>query len=149
MKPAAKSYCARKEDFPTSAMEWFLVDAEGKTLGRMASKIAVILRGKNKPSFTPHVDTGAFVVVVNADKVSLSGAKLDQKFYYKHSGHLGHLKSASAREMMAKKPEEVIRQAVKGMLPHNRMSRKLIVKLKIYSGKDHPHAAQKPAALEL
>jgi large subunit ribosomal protein L13 len=149
MKPAAKSYCAKKEDFPLGSREWFLVDADGKSLGRMACKIADVLRGKNKPSFTPHVDSGAFVIVINADKVALSGKKLDQKFYYRHSGYLGHLRSTSAREMMKKKPDEVIRKAVKGMLPHNRLSEKLIVKLKIYSGKEHPHAAQSPAALEL
>ncbi|MDH5509583.1 MAG: 50S ribosomal protein L13 [Nitrospinota bacterium] len=149
MKPAAKSYSAKKEEFPLGDKEWFVVDANGKALGRMACKIADVLRGKNKPTFTPHVDTGAFVVVINAGKVALSGKKQDQKIYYRHSGYLGSLKSVSAREMLSKKPEEVLRQAVKGMLPKNKLADQIILKLKIYAGGEHPHAAQNPTALEL
>ncbi|MDH5477133.1 MAG: 50S ribosomal protein L13 [Nitrospinota bacterium] len=149
MKPAAKSYSAKPEDFPLSAREWFLVDAEGKTLGRIACKIADVLRGKNKPTFTPHVDTGAFVIVINAEKVSLSGKKLDQKIYYRHTGYIGHLKSVSARDLLATKPEEIILKAVKGMLPHNKLADQMIKKLKIFAGNEHPHAAQNPAPLEL
>ncbi|MDH5638791.1 MAG: 50S ribosomal protein L13, partial [Nitrospinota bacterium] len=108
-----------------------------------------VLRGKNKPTFTPHVDTGAFVVVINADKVALSGKKQDQKIYYRHSGYLGSLKSVSAREMLSKKPEEVLRHAVKGMLPKNKLADQIILKLKIYAGDEHPHVAQNPTALEL
>jgi len=131
------------------AREWFLVDAQGKTLGRIATKIADLLRGKNKPTFTPHVDTGAFVIIINAEKVALTGNKQDQKIYYRHSGYLGSLRSTSARQLLAKKPEDVIMKAVKGMLPKNRLSDQIIKKLKIYPGAEHPHVAQNPAALEL
>jgi len=149
MKPAVKSYCAKIEEFPMGAREWFLVDAKGKTLGRIATKIADLLRGKNKPTFTPHVDTGAFVIIINAEKVALTGNKQDQKIYYRHSGYLGSLRSTSARQLLAKKPEDVILKAVKGMLPKNRLSDQIIKKLKIYPGGEHPHVAQNPAALEL
>ncbi len=126
---------------------WYVVDAEGQVLGRLATKIATMLRGKHKPIFTPHLDTGDFVVVVNADKVRLTGRKLDQKKYYRHSGYMGGLKEATAKEMLERKPEEVIRLAVKRMLPKNRLGRKQLKKLKIYAGPDHPHTAQQPQPL--
>ena len=129
--------------------KWWIVDLQGKVLGRAATGIATVLRGKNKPEFTHHIDTGDFVVVINADKVVLTGDKLDKKFYYRHSGYHSGLKTTVARKMMAEKPEEVIRKAVWGMLPKNRLGRTLIKKLKVYAGPDHPHAAQQPAQLEL
>ncbi len=129
--------------------KWYLVDAKGKVLGRLASQLAARLRGKHKPIFTPHTDTGDFVVVVNADKVVLTGKKWDKKFYYRHSGYLGGLKVTSARKMLETKPEEVIRQAVKGMLPKNSLGRRQLKKLKVYAGSDHPHQAQKPEVLEI
>jgi large subunit ribosomal protein L13 len=138
-----KTYFAKKEE-PVEK-KWVLVDAEGKILGRMASEIADILRGKNKPVFTPHVDTGDFVVVINAEKVRLTGKKLDRKVYYRHSGYLGGLRAQSAKEVLEKKPEELIRHAVKGMLPKNRLGRKIFGKLKVYRGPEHPHEAQMPA----
>lgn len=124
--------------------EWYLVDAEGQTLGRLATRTATVLRGKHKPIFTPHVDTGDHVIVVNADKVKLTGRKLDQKHYYHYSGYPGGLRSLSAREVLERNPERIIEQAVRGMLPKNRLSRQLIKKLKVYAGPDHPHAAQQP-----
>lgn len=129
--------------------KWYVVDAEGKTLGRLATGIAAILRGKHKPTFTPHVDCGDFVIVVNADKVALTGKKLDQKIYYRHSGYLGGLKATSARTMLATRPVRPIELAVKGMLPHNRLGRQMIRKLKVYAGPEHPHAAQKPEKIDL
>ncbi len=123
---------------------WFVVDASEFELGRLATRIAVILRGKHKPTFTPHVDTGDFVVVVNASQVKLTGRKLDQKGYHHYSGYKGGLKSRVAREVREDDPERMIQQAVKGMLPKNRLSRQLITKLKVYGGAEHPHAAQKP-----
>jgi len=136
------TYFARKEDFEERG--WFLIDAQGQILGRLASEVASILRGKNKPVFTPHVDTGDFVVVINAEKIKLTGKKWDQKMYYRHSGYPGGLKSLSAKEVLEKKPEELIRHAVKGMLPKNRLGRKMLKKLKIYVGEEHPHEAQTP-----
>jgi large subunit ribosomal protein L13 len=127
--------------------KWLLVDAEGQVLGRLASQIAARLRGKHKPVFTPHVDAGDFVVVVNADKVRFTGRKLDQKIYYRHSNYPGGLKSETLKERLEKKPEEVVRDAVWGMLPKNRLGRTLIKKLKVYSGAEHPHEAQKPEPL--
>lgn len=135
-----KTYFARNED--PIEKKWVLVDASGKILGRMATEIADILRGKNKPVYTPHVDTGDFVVVVNAEKVQLTGKKWDQKFYYRHSGYIGGLKAQSAKEVLERKPETLIRHAVKGMLPKNRLGRKMINKLKVYRGSEHPHEAQ-------
>ncbi len=129
--------------------KWHLVDAEGKVLGRLASRVANVLRGKHKPIFTPHVDTGDFVVVVNADKVRLTGGKLDKKLYFRFSGYPSGLKSKSAREMLEQKPEELIRLAVRGMLPNNRLNRRVLTKLKVYAGPDHPHQAQQPETLEL
>ena len=129
--------------------KWFLVDAEGKTLGRLASQIAKILMGKHKPIYTPFVDTGDFVVVVNADKIHVTGKKMNSKIYYRHSGYLGGLKQRTLKEMLDKRPEEVIRLAVKRMLPKNRLGRKMLKKLKIYASSEHPHAAQKPEKIEL
>jgi large subunit ribosomal protein L13 len=138
-----KTYTARKGEVPRN---WYLVDAQGKVLGRLASRIAMVLRGKTKPVFTPHTDTGDFVVVVNAAQVQLTGRKLDNKIYYRHSGYIGGLKEISARRQLQKKPEEVLRHAVRGMLPKNSLGRKLLKKLKIYAGGAHPHQAQQPAA---
>lgn len=128
---------------------WFVVDASDKILGRLASAVAVRLRGKHKPEYAPHMDTGDFIVVVNAAKVRTTGHKLDQKKYYRHSGWIGGLKETSLRDMLATKPEEVIRKAVRGMLPKNRLGRAMLKKLKIYSGEAHPHEAQKPETLAL
>ena len=129
--------------------KWLLVDAEGKSLGRIASRIANALRGKDQPTFTPHVDTGSFVIVINAEKVKLTGNKLDQKVYYRHSGRIGSLKSMTARELLEKKPEQVIIRAVKGMLPKNRLSGAVIKKLKVYAGSEHPHVSQQPVPMEV
>ena len=128
--------------------EWQLVDAEGKTLGRLATQIADTLRGKDKPQYTPHVDTGDFVVVVNAEKVAVTGNKLDDKRYYRHSGYPGGLRSRTLREQLDRRPEEVIRKAVKGMLPRNRLGRAQLRKLKVYAGPEHPHTAQSPKELK-
>ena len=127
---------------------WYLVDAEGKTLGRLATQIADTLRGKTKPEYTPHVDTGDFVVVVNAEKIAVTGKKLSDKKYYRHSGYPGGLKTRSLSDMLERRPEEVLRLAVKGMLPRNRLARKQLTKLKIYAGPEHPHEAQNPRPLE-
>jgi large subunit ribosomal protein L13 len=128
---------------------WLVVDATGKTLGRLATQIADVLRGKRKPEYTPHVDTGDFVVVVNAEKIAVTGAKLDQKIYYRHTGYPGGIKQRTLREQLERRPTEVIRKAVKGMLPRNKLAAAQITKLKIYAGPDHPHAAQAPKQLEL
>ncbi len=128
---------------------WVLVDAEGQVLGRLASRVAQILRGKDKANFTPHVDTGDFVVVINADKIKTTGKKLDKKYYYSHSGHAGGIHSKSLREMLDRKPEEVIKLAVKGMLPKNRLNRRVLTKLKVYAGPEHPHQAQDPEEIKL
>jgi large subunit ribosomal protein L13 len=131
------------------ARDWYVVDAEGKTLGRLATAIADTLRGKNKPQYTPHVDTGDFVVVVNAEKIAVTGKKLDEKIYYRHSGYPGGLKERTLREQLDRRPTEVLRKAVKGMLPRNRLARQQINKLKIYAGPEHPHDAQGPKPLPL
>jgi large subunit ribosomal protein L13 len=128
---------------------WYVVDAEGETLGRLATRIADTLRGKGKAEYTPHVDTGDFVVVVNAEKVHVTGNKLDQKRYYRHSGYPGGLRSRTLREQLDRRPTEVIRKAVKGMLPKNRLARQQLNKLKVYAGPDHPHEAQAPKPLEV
>ena len=128
--------------------QWHLVNAEGQILGRLATRIADTLRGKDKPQFTPHVDTGDFVVVVNAEKVAVTGKKLDDKMYHRHSGYPGGLRSRSLREQLERRPEEVIRKAVKGMLPRNRLGRAQLRKLKIYAGPEHPHTAQAPKELK-
>ena len=129
--------------------KWYVVDAEGLALGRVASQVANILRGKNKPIYTPNVDTGDFVIVINASKVILTGKKLDQKIYYKHSGYVGGLKETKYRKLMAEKPEEALRHAVVGMLPKGPLGRQMAKKLKIYAGAEHEHAAQQPEKLEL
>jgi len=131
----------------TIERKWYVVDAEGKTLGRLASEVAKVLRGKNKPIFTPHIDTGDYVIVVNAAKVSVSGKKLDQKIYYHHSEYVGGMKETTLREMLAKKPEKVTELAVKGMLPKGPLGRSMIKKLHVYAGPDHEQQAQKPEAL--
>ncbi len=130
-------------------MKWYLIDAEGQTLGRLASQIASIIRGKNKPTYTPHADTGDFVVVINAEKINVTGNKLNNKIYYNHSGYAGGLKKRTLKEMLEKKPEEVLRKAIWGMLPHNKLGRKQMGKVKIYAGPEHPHEAQKPELLSL
>ena len=129
--------------------EWYLVDATDKILGRLATQIANVLRGKNKPIFTPHVDTGDFIIVTNAEKVKLTGKKLENKRYYRHSGYPGGFRVRTAQEILKKKPEDLIMLAVKGMLPKNRLGSKLLTKLKVYAGKAHPHEAQQPKVLEL
>lgn len=127
--------------------KWYVVDAEGCTLGRLASEVAKVLRGKNKPTFTPHMDCGDYVIVVNADQIKVTGKKLDQKIYYNHSDYVGGMKETTLREMMAKKPEKVIELAVKGMLPKGPLGRSMIDKLHVYAGPDHEQAAQKPEVL--
>jgi large subunit ribosomal protein L13 len=139
------TYSAKKSD---NEGKWWLVDAEGAVLGRLASSIASRLRGKHNPLFTPHVDIGDWVVVINADKVVLTGRKLENKTYYRHSGYIGGLKSITAKKLMEKRPEDLIRFAVKGMLPKNRLGRKLFKKLKVYAGSQHPHDAQQPEVLK-
>ena len=129
--------------------KWYVVDAEGKTLGRLATKIAYILRGKNKAYYTPHQECGDFVVVVNADKISVTGNKLEGKKYYRHSGYVGSLKEITLAELLKKKPTAPLEKAVKGMLPQNRLGRKLFTNLKVYKGPDHPHASQQPLILEV
>ena len=133
----------------TIERKWYVVDATGHTLGRLASEIASILRGKNKPTYTPHIDTGDYAIVVNADKIQVTGKKLDQKVYYNHSDYVGGMKETTLREKMAKKPEDVIYLAVKGMLPKGPLGREMITKLHVYAGADHKHQAQKPEVLEI
>jgi large subunit ribosomal protein L13 len=128
---------------------WYVVDADGKTLGRLATRIADALRGKDKPQYTPHIDTGDFVVVVNAEKISVTGNKLDDKVYYRHSGYPGGIRSRTLREELERRPTEVIRKAVKGMLPRNRLARAQLTKLKVYAGPEHPHSAQNPEELKV
>jgi large subunit ribosomal protein L13 len=140
------TYSAKRSD---NQGKWWLVDAEGAVLGRLASMIAARLRGKHNPLYTPHTDTGDWVVVINAEKVVLTGRKWDQKTYYRHSGYIGNLKSITARKLLEKRPEDLIRFAVKGMLPKNRLGRKLNKKLKVYSGNKNPHTAQQPEVLNL
>ena len=127
--------------------KWYVVEAEGCTLGRLASGVASVLRGKNKPQFTPHVDTGDYVIVVNADKIKVTGKKMDQKIYYNHSDYVGGMKETTLKEMMAKKPEKVVELAVKGMLPKGPLGREMYTKLFVYAGPEHKHAAQKPEVL--
>lgn len=141
-----KTYVANSE---TRERNWLVVDANGQTLGRLATQIADALRGKRKPEYTPHVDTGDFVIVINAEKISVSGNKRTEKRYYRHSGYPGGIKSRTLEEMLERRPEEVIRLAVKGMLPRNRLARKQLTKLKVYAGAEHPHAAQQPQPLEI
>ena len=137
---------AKKEDV---TRDWYLVDVDNKVLGRVATEIANVLRGKNKPTFTPSVDTGDFVIVVNAEKIALTGKKLSDKTYYSHSGYVGGLKEISAGKLLDKKPEELLKKAVKGMLPKNKLARHMLKKLKIYAGATHPHSAQNPKDLNI
>jgi large subunit ribosomal protein L13 len=144
-RDAMKTYVAKPTD---RERNWLVVDATGQTLGRLATRIADALRGKGKPEYTPHIDTGDFVVVVNAEKISVTGNKREDKKYYRHSGYPGGLKVRTFQEMQDRRPEEIIRLAVKGMMPRNRLARKQITKLKIYAGPEHPHTAQKPQPME-
>ena len=141
-----KTFVAREQDV---VKKWYVVDAKDQIIGRLATQIAMVLRGKTKPIFTPHCDTGDFVVVVNADQALLTGKKLDDKIYYRHSGYMGGIKSNTARQTFQGKPEAVLREAVRGMLPKNSLGRRLLKKLKIYTGGEHPHQAQKPEPLAL
>jgi large subunit ribosomal protein L13 len=141
-----KTYVATPSD---RQRDWLLVDATGQTLGRLATQIADALRGKRKPAYTPHIDTGDFVIVINAERISVTGNKLRDKRYHRHSGYPGGLRSRSLAEMLERRPEEVLRLAVKGMLPRNRLGRKQLTKLKIYAGPEHPHAAQQPRPMEI
>ena len=140
-----KTYQAKKEEL---SRRWYLMNAEGKVLGRLSTELAKILKGKNKPSYTPHVDTGDFVVVINAEKITLTGKKMKDKVYYHHTGYPGGIKETTAEKLLVKKPTEIIRMAVKGMLPKNSLGRQMLRKLKIYAGPNHPHEAQKPILLE-
>ena len=141
-----KTYVATPAD---RQRDWYVVDAEGQTLGRLATRIADALRGKRKPEYTPHVDTGDFIVVVNAEKIRVTGDKLAQKRYWRHSGYPGGIKSQTLGDLLERRPEEVIRRAVKGMLPRNRLARAQLRKLKVYAGAEHPHQAQKPQQLDM
>jgi large subunit ribosomal protein L13 len=141
-----KTYQAKKEELDR---KWYLVNAEGKVLGRLSTELVKVLKGKNKPTYTPHIDTGDFVVVVNAGKVTLTGKKMKDKIYYHHTGYPGGIKEINAEKLLAKKPTEMIRMAVKGMLPKNSLGRQMLRKLKIYAGPNHPHDAQKPVPLEI
>ena len=140
-----KTYVAKQSDIKR---EWLVVDADGQSLGRLASKVAALLRGKHKPIFTPGLDTGDFVIVVNAAKVTVTGKKMDEKFYYTLSGYPGGLRSISLRDQLAKHPDRVVTHAVWGMLPHNKLGRAMLKKLKVYGGAEHPHAAQTPVVLK-
>ncbi|MCQ2548218.1 MAG: 50S ribosomal protein L13 [Clostridia bacterium] len=140
-----KSYIAKPADVER---KWYVVDAEGKTLGRLAAQVAMVLRGKNKPIYTPHVDCGDYVIIINADKVNVTGKKREDKIYKHHTGYPGGLKEVAFKDLQAAKPEEIIRHAVKGMLPKGRLGRQMFKKLKVYAGPEHAHAAQKPETLE-
>lgn len=140
------TYMQKKE---TVNRNWYVVDATDMTLGRLATKVATVLRGKHKPTYTPHIDCGDFVIVVNADKVNLTGNKLDQKIYYNHSGYTGGLRERTARVMKEKYPVEMVERAIKGMLPHNRLGRQMYKKLFVYAGSEHPHMAQKPTEMKV
>ncbi len=129
--------------------KWYIIDAQDQVLGRLLTRIAMIIRGKNKPQFTPNSDTGDFVIVINAEKIKLTGKKIDDKTYYKHSGYISGIKATSANELIARHPERIIQNAIKGMLPKNRLGRKLFKKVKVYAGPDHPHSAQKPEKYEI
>ncbi len=140
------TYSAKRSD---NKENWCVIDAKDKILGRLASRVAYRIRGKHSPLYTPHVDTGDWVIIINADKVRLTGNKMDQKIYYRHSGYIGGIKSETAKELFEKKPNEVLKKAIKGMLPKNRLGRKLCRKLFVYTGDQHPHAAQKPEPIEI
>jgi len=141
-----KTYSAKPQDI---RRQWHLIDAEGKTLGRISTEIARRLRGKHKPEYTPHMDTGDYIVVINADKVHVTGNKMSDKMYHRHTGYIGNLKSINLEKLLASRPERVIQQAVKGMMPRGPLGRAMLSKLKVYAGPEHPHTAQQPQALEL
>jgi large subunit ribosomal protein L13 len=141
-----KTYVTKPAEVDRS---WYVVDAEGQTLGRLATRVATVLRGKHKPTYSPSVDTGDFVIVVNAEKITVTGRRLDQKVYYRHSGYMGGLTEITLRQQLQQHPERVIGAAVRGMLPKNKLGRKMLKKLKVYAGPDHPHQAQQPQELEL
>ena len=140
-----KTYIPKAEEV---VRDWYIIDADGQNLGRLASKIATVILGKHKPNYTPGVNTGDYVIVINAERITVTGSKLDDKYYYRHSGYPGGFKQISLRDQLAKHPRRVVESAVKGMLPHNRFGRKLIKKLKVYAGQNHPHEAQQPKPLE-
>ncbi len=142
----SKTYSARAQDIHR---QWHLVDADGKTLGRLASEVAKRLRGKHKPEYTPHVDTGDYVVIINAEKVNATGNKMTDKMYYRHTGYIGNLKSVSLDKLLATHPERAIQQAVKGMMPKGPLGREMLSKLKVYAGQEHPHAGQQPQTLDI
>jgi large subunit ribosomal protein L13 len=141
-----KTYVVKESDVER---QWYVVDAEGQTLGRLASKISRVLRGKHKPIYSPHLDVGDFVIVVNADKIVVTGRKMDQKMYYRHTGYPGGLRETNLRDMLGRHPTNAVKFAVRGMLPKNRLGRRIFKKLKVYAGPEHPHQAQQPKALEL
>ena len=141
-----KTFMAKPENIKR---DWYVIDAEGQTLGRLATKVATVLRGKNKAIYTPNVDCGDYVIIINASKVKLTGNKLDQKMYYNHSGYTGGLRERTAKVMLEKYPEEMVERAVKGMLPHNRLGRQMYKKLFVYEGNEHPHAAQQPKEIKV
>ena len=141
-----KTFVVKESDIKR---DWFVVDANGKTLGRLASKISQILKGKHKPIYSPHLDTGDFVIVVNAEKIKVTGRKMEQKMYYRHSGYMGGLKEINLRDQLQRHPTYAVKLAVKGMMPRNRLGRKMLKKLKVYAGQKHPHRAQQPKVLEL
>ena len=140
-----KTYTAKPTEVES---KWYVVDANGCVLGRLASFVATRLRGKHKPVYTPHVDTGDHIIVINADKIALTGRKWDEKLYYRHSGYVGGLKSITAKKLLEKRPEDLVMHAVRGMLPKNRLGRKMFKKLKVYAGSEHPHVAQEPETLQ-
>lgn len=133
----------------TIERKWYVVDAENKTLGRLATEVATVLRGKHKPQYTPHLDTGDYVIVINAEKVKVTGNKESDKMYYRHTGYTGNLKSFTYKEVMDKFPDRIVKYAVKGMIPHNKLGRQMLTKLHVYAGSEHPHEAQKPEVLEI
>jgi len=141
-----KTISAREQDIQR---DWYVIDAQGQTLGRLATQVATLLRGKHKPNYTPHVDCGDYVIIVNAEKVHVTGQKMTQKIYYRHSGYPGGLKQVTLRDQLQKFPDRVVEQAVRGMLPKNRLGRRMFKKLKVYAGSDHPHQAQQPKSIEL
>lgn len=140
-----KTISAREQDIQR---DWYVIDAQGQTLGRLATQVAMLLRGKHKPNYTPHVDCGDYVIIVNAEKVHVTGQKMTQKIYYRHSGYPGGLKQVTLRDQLQKFPDRVVEQAVRGMLPKNRLGRRMFKKLKVYAGSDHPHQAQQPKSIE-
>jgi large subunit ribosomal protein L13 len=149
MKLTESTVSAKPADHLLLDKKWYIVDANDVVLGKLAERVADVLRGRDKAGFTAHVDTGSFVVVINAEKIKLTGNKIDQKLYHRHTGYIGHLRTMTAREMIEKKPTDVIVKAVEGMLPKNKLSRQVIKKLKVYAGSEHPHAGQRPEKMEI